>query len=315
MAEVEFVISARKARWSINKGQLDLLSDWMGGCAGLRLSRRAWFILSEQQGFPVHRYFQATPVPSRRIQALMQQFDRLGPFGLIERARSGRPNAPDQSWTARRTSSGEHWVLVRNVALEGGRRRTRTLKLKMPRARGSAPVLALALDHEVLIVVVQTEARRRRDLPMVGQCLTMGEYALAHQNNDGTLMDWREYLLRLSRPDSRQLGIRVSAEQRRPFVNILQRLVGNGTGICFHFIAPSNSKRLLAWMAAFGEVFDSPDLSGLLREANFATGQSISKCTLSELFDTELSKGIEEMLARASSTFYWIRDHEHAGDV
>ncbi|NBY54237.1 MAG: hypothetical protein EBQ48_02560 [Betaproteobacteria bacterium] len=133
MAEVEFVKSSRKARWSISKGQLDLLSDWMGGCAGLRLARRAWFILSEQQGFPVHRYFQATPVPSRRIQALMQQFDRLGPFGLIEQARSGRPNAADQSWTARRTASGEHWVLVRNVALEGGRRRTRTLKLKMPR--------------------------------------------------------------------------------------------------------------------------------------------------------------------------------------
>lgn len=277
----------------------------------MRLARRAWFILSEQQGFPVHRYFQATPVPSRRIQALMQQFDRLGPFGLIEQPRSGRPNAPNQSWTARRTASGEHWVLVRNVALEGGRKRTRTLKLKMPRARGSAPVLALALDHEVLIVVVQTEARRRRDLPMVGQCLTMGEYALDHQNNDGTLMDWRDYLLHVSQPDSRQLGVRVSGEQRRPFVNILKRLIGDGAGICFHFIAPPNSKRLLAWMAAFAEAFGSPDLSGLLREARFSTGQSSSTSTISEQFDTELSRGIEEMLARASSTFYWIRDHEH----
>jgi hypothetical protein len=68
-------------------------------------------------------------------------------------------------------------------------------------------------------------------------------------------------------------------------------------------------------MAAFGEVFDSPDLGRLLREARFSTEQSSSMCTLSELFDTELSRGIEEMLARARSTFYWIRDHEHAGDV
>jgi hypothetical protein len=143
----------------------------------------------------------------------------------------------------------------------------------------------------------------------------MGEHALVHQNDDGTLIDWRDYLLHLSQPDSRQLGVRVSGEQRKPFVNILKRLVGDGAGICFHFIAPSSSKRLIAWMAAFGEVFDSPDLGRLLREARFSTEQSSSMCTLSELFDTELSRGIEEMLARARSTFYWIRDHEHAGDV
>ena len=65
------------------------------------------------------------------------------------------------------------------------------------------------------------------------------------------------------------------------------------------------------WMSALGDVFDSPGLSGLLREARFSTEQSSSTSSLSEFFDTELSRGIDQILTRATSTFFWLRDHEH----
>jgi len=310
MAAVNTAKSVRKDRWSLSQGQSELLTQWMSGAAGLRLARRAWFILSEQEGLAVHRYFQATPVPSRRIQAIVQRFDQLGPFGLIERSRSGRPSLSTESWTARRTAAGEHWTLVRNLALDGGRKRRRTLSLKMPRYRSSAPILALTLDHEVLIVVTQTQAKLRVDLPMVGQCLTMGENALASQGEMGALMDWRAYLLDLASPECQQLGERVSIEQRKPFVGILKRLLSATTGVRLHFIGSAASARLVSWMAVFGEYFDSVDHRALLRAATFSSAPSSLRPGLDEYFDAELSDALEGMLQGAKSTLYWVRQVE-----
>ena len=310
MAAVNTAKSVRKARWHLGQGQSELLAQWMGGAAGLRLARRAWFIISEQEGLAVHRYFQATPVPSRRIQALVQRFDQLGPFGLIERSRSGRPLLSAERWTARRTAAGEHWTLVRNLALDGGRKRRRTLSLKMPRHRSSAPILALALDHDVLIVVTQTQAKLRVDLPMVGQCLTMGENALGSQGDMGAMMDWRAYLLDLAKPECQQLGTRVSVEQRKPFVSILKRLLSTTTGVRLHFIGDAGSTRLVSWMAVFGESFDSLDHRALLLAATFSSAPSSLRPALNEYFDAELSDALEGMLQGAKSTLYWVRQVE-----
>lgn len=314
MTEENFVTRARKSRWTLNQGQVQLLTDWMRGDAGLRLARRAWFILSEHEGLPVHRYFQATPVPSRRIQALVQKFDLLGPFALIDRPRAGRPSHSRTSWSARRTAAGEHFALVRNVTLDGGRKRLRSLSLKIPTMSFAARILALALDHEVLIVVIQTQASRRRDLPMIGQCITLGEHSFASQAFDKTTMDWRDYLIKLASPVAQQLGARVSAEQRRPFVEILKRLVGDCGGVRLYFVAPAKSSRLLSWMSVFAEYFDSPDLNALLRAAHFSCDVAEYAGSLGQLFDAELVPLFAQMLQKATGTFYWVRSAETSGE-